>query len=195
MTNKFLVASLILSSCVGCSNTLDEQTAKVIRTLTEKVDRLSNEVNIHAELIKVDGASIEDLRYRGYVDPLEAIIDCANHSLGAAHTYGANLVLLVACDDVRSYLTGSKIKLRIGNPYSIAFIGLEYTLAVGKDTGTARKGVTDSRNGADTVEGKITQTIRPAHWTTLEITVPTKKPDAFQYIGIKLSSNVVELPN
>ena len=66
-------------------------------------------------------------------------MDCAEHSYRVTHSLLSGFTFLVVCADVRDFMAGSKIKLKIGNPNSIGFSGLKYEISFGKDTSEARE--------------------------------------------------------
>lgn len=111
-------------------------------------------------------------------------------ALAVTHAAGTTLVLLVSCEDVKDYLSSSRVKLKIGNPNAIEFEGLGYALVVGTDPHVVWQTLRDTDENKK-VKGNLSERFLPAHLTTVENTYPNGRADSFRFVAVKLATDQV----
>ena len=108
---------------------------------------------------------------------------------------------LVVLDNVQPYLDGQKITLLIGNPNYVIFNGLTLNVSWGprepewgkiaNDADELGKASKAYAEGQHNKEIKLTDTLRPATWNKVRITIAPAKAEQFGQLGISIMTNQV----
>ena len=187
---------LALGACTpqtsGQSAVANYDTGMAIAQLQDQVNGLKHRLDVQETASKNDAKTLYDLKTPKETDYMFTTVDCAGHGYGATHASGTALTVMVMCEDVKNYLGGSSIKLQIGNPHSMGFSGMTYTLGTGADALSAYIALQDNSKN---LTGRFTEEFRSAYWTRVTVNVPKTKPEDARFVAISLGSDVVQLYN
>ncbi len=124
--STLVVSLLFIANAYGADNSkkiTNAVTFDTIRALEEKIQEL-REVDI----------AILNSQFNWLRDAIpsgNAYLNCDSSDYNILQSTSNFVLLFVSCEDVLPYLEGYKIKLKIGNPYSVAFEGAKLSLNYG----------------------------------------------------------------
>jgi outer membrane murein-binding lipoprotein Lpp len=194
MNFKFLILFLLVAVTSGCnyfSNSGSDQKTKLqeIETKVTELETKINELELDLNLTKLKDEKYSSANF----DPAEG-----ERYQRLDTTSGT---LLITLSDVRPYLDGVKVKLKLGNIQSASYSGFvissEYSRRFPKyikdQPEQNKKNTEEYERSIRKKEQEFTQLLKAGAWNTVEITLPDIKPTEFGSLEVKVMMSTVRL--
>ncbi|HOJ19628.1 MAG TPA: hypothetical protein PLT92_13785 [Ignavibacteriaceae bacterium] len=163
---------LVLFSLLGCQE--NYESSKKIKVLQEKVDSLRSKMD------SIKFALQYHILYSDYEKNEYVYLDLTSEGGYVSVKIDLGFTLLVAVDNVEPFLDGYKIRLRIGNPYSLHFLGGKMNVFWGKSFINMK--VVD-----------FTSSLIPAYWNVVTINLTPFKKEEGTTIKINFQFDKISL--
>jgi hypothetical protein len=162
-----VVICTLLAGCPATPTRKEPKTASTaaapaptLASLNERLAQLEKEVaTVHLDA---------SMRKIGFVS-------CKGEGFATVETN--NGWLLVSCEEASPYLDGFELKMRIGNPSSLTYIGFTLTIL----------------HGGTTTKAELSQDLTPGSWTSASVVLAPAKASDLSAVGVEIETNKVSL--
>ncbi|HLX94547.1 MAG TPA: hypothetical protein VKU37_02260 [Verrucomicrobiae bacterium] len=174
---------------INAMQTAKSNSAAAINYLnTNAYQNYEDITNLYARVQSIEFQNLFNNRHWIKLDPTSKSYQPIDTSL---------MPLLVSVEDLTPYLDGYKVKIQIGNPYSMEFNGLHISCKWGiplkYNSNTVTTNYTEYVSSQKTKEYDQPEALYSGQWNTVELTIIPATAEEIQNVTISIAPNQIIL--